>query len=229
MRNAKILHIGLAIMAVLFSSNAAAQANWRNCGAWRSVTEPLPTRSTYSVSDTARGRVLIFQGDVRPNESRFLATALASAGRIDEVWLHSPGGVATEGMAMARVLRARGLAVHIPARAMCASACTTAFLGGVIRTVSPQGFYGVHMFSRSDSQAVLDEMAREMHPSNPARAREFMENERMNARFATNQAQFVIEMGASMRLAQMMTDQTYSGLHCLSRIELNSTNVVNSD
>lgn len=79
-------------------------------------------------------------------DARMLDEALAS-GRFREVWLVSGGGHLPEGLAVGRVLRRHGMAVRVPAGYRCVSACTVAFLGGVIRTVDGDASYMVHAAS----------------------------------------------------------------------------------
>jgi hypothetical protein len=63
---------------------------------------------------------------------------------IYQVKLSSAGGAVTEGLAIGRILRQKNLKVTVPAGAKCASSCTIAFMGGVIRSVSPSAKFEVH-------------------------------------------------------------------------------------
>lgn len=64
-----------------------------------------------------------------------------------EVLLISGGGNLDEGVKVGEVLRRYGAAVRVPAGHQCVSACTVAFLGGVIRTVDKEASYEVHAYS----------------------------------------------------------------------------------
>jgi hypothetical protein len=89
-----------------------------------------------------------------------LAVALR-AGRYAEVWLNSGGGDSREGPRIGQVLRNFGMAVRVREGHLCASACTVAFLGGVIRTVDPGASYLVHAPS-GVRNAIPDEMMRRL-------------------------------------------------------------------
>jgi hypothetical protein len=69
------------------------------------------------------------------------------------VYFNSPGGSLLEGMAIGRVLRARGFETHVGARAsdagrpthgVCYSACPFAFAGGAERYLEEGSVLGVH-------------------------------------------------------------------------------------
>lgn len=64
-----------------------------------------------------------------------------------EVLLVSGGGNLDEGVKVGEVLRRYGAAVRVPSGQRCVSACTVAFLGGVIRTVDADASYEVHAYS----------------------------------------------------------------------------------
>ena len=101
---------------------------------------------TFDVQAVGARHVMVIDGAINTGDSQRLDAALKSAGRIDEVWLHSTGGVAAEGPLIGRVLRAHNLATRVPANYICVSACSIAFLGGVVRRIDPGGIYGVHTF-----------------------------------------------------------------------------------
>ncbi|MDD3328373.1 MAG: hypothetical protein PHW25_14920 [Zoogloea sp.] len=64
-----------------------------------------------------------------------------------QVWLYSGGGNLDEGIRMGRVLRQHRQFTYVPKGFICVSACTVAFLGGVLRDVAPGGAYEVHAYS----------------------------------------------------------------------------------
>ncbi len=100
----------------------------------------------FTVKTVGQSRVMIVNGAIAEGDAKRLETALNKAGRIDEVWLHSTGGTASEGPLIGRVLRARNLATRVPNNYICVSACSIAFLGGIVRRIDPGGIYGVHTF-----------------------------------------------------------------------------------
>lgn len=65
-----------------------------------------------------------------------------------QVWLHSGGGNLAEGIKVGETLRRHQQFTYVADGAMCVSACTVAFLGGVLRDVAPGGSYEVHAYSR---------------------------------------------------------------------------------
>ena len=67
--------------------------------------------------------------------------------RYVQVLLNSNGGSSTEGQRVCAVLRARGAWVRVAKGHHCISACTAAFLGGVIREVDEGGEFHVHSSS----------------------------------------------------------------------------------
>lgn len=64
-----------------------------------------------------------------------------------EVWLYSGGGDLAEGVKVGEVLRRHQAFVVVPDGSRCISACTVAFLGGVLRDVQQKGTYEVHAYS----------------------------------------------------------------------------------
>lgn len=103
---------------------------------------------TYKTKNTRGGVILLAMGSIKPGESARLANAIQRVGpRLAEIWLYSPGGTSVEGIKMGRLIRKKGLATRIPKGAMCFSACSMVFLGGVLRTVDAGGYYGVHMWT----------------------------------------------------------------------------------
>jgi hypothetical protein len=75
-----------------------------------------------------------------------------------EVVLEGPGGRASAGFEIFRMIRSARLATRVDT--VCASACTIAFLGGVERTISPSGRLGFH---RASFPGMDDD---DMHESN---------------------------------------------------------------
>ncbi|WP_040523101.1 hypothetical protein [Aliiglaciecola lipolytica] len=65
-----------------------------------------------------------------------------------QVWLHSGGGNLYEGVKIGLVLREFGSFVRVKKGDYCISACTIAFLGGVLRTVDEDATYQVHAYSK---------------------------------------------------------------------------------
>ncbi|HEU4654732.1 MAG TPA: ATP-dependent Clp protease adaptor ClpS [Steroidobacteraceae bacterium] len=85
---------------------------------------------------------LYVRGGIGQGAARQLELALQEHPQVRFVVLESPGGLASEGIRMGRVIRERGLNTFVESD--CASACTLAFLGGVKRYLSVEGRLGFH-------------------------------------------------------------------------------------
>lgn len=64
-----------------------------------------------------------------------------------EIWLNSGGGNLLEGVEIGRILREKKQFVRVANGMYCVSACTVAFLGGMLRTIDPGARYEVHAYS----------------------------------------------------------------------------------
>lgn len=122
----------------------------------------------------------------RPEEKQFFRGDSARLEEIlrrrgfAEVLLVSGGGNLDEGVKVGEVLRRYGAAVRVPAGHRCVSACTVAFLGGVMRTVDAEATYEVHAYS--GVREALDDEDRARIVSYPDRALEQRwRDERMTA------------------------------------------------
>lgn len=107
--------------------------------------------------------VIVAQGRIeRGEEERFaiyLREALERAGEGGEppvVAFHSGGGAVPGAFALGRAIRAAGLDTLVPRGGKCASSCTTAFLGGVHRSV--EGPFLIHSTSIDMLLAFTDEL-----------------------------------------------------------------------
>lgn len=106
--------------------------------------------STMSITFYKNGndRVLIANGEVDQNAAARLAEGIRQYGPIHEVWFNSPGGSSHQGVLMGEMIREHGASTRVLRGDGCASACSTAFLGGVMRKVEPGAVYGIHIYSR---------------------------------------------------------------------------------
>lgn len=64
-----------------------------------------------------------------------------------KIFLISGGGDLSEGVKIGRIFRRYGTYLVVPERASCVSACTVAFLGGMLREVEAGAKYKVHAYS----------------------------------------------------------------------------------
>lgn len=100
-------------------------------------------------------RVLLAEGVIDRDLPDRLAIILAEDPAIEEVWLRSPGGNARAGTEAGRILRSNGLPTRIPNGWTCFSACNFMFMGGIARTVEPEGSFMVHMFTFTNDRGVI--------------------------------------------------------------------------
>ncbi len=169
---------------------------------------------TYKTKNTRGGVILLAIGSIKPGESARLANAIQRVGpRLAEIWLYALGGTSVEGIKMGRLIRKKGLATRIPKGAMCFSACSMVFLGGVLRMVDAGGYYGVHMwtqFGQEGSEQILSAILKDVQAvqTKKMKAEVLINNvksllqsiEQRNADYARNRANYLIEMSISLRL-----------------------------
>ena len=98
-----------------------------------------------------------------------------------EVLLHSGGGNLAEGVAVGEALRRHKMAVRVGPKNHCVSACTVAFLGGVLRTVDESATYEVHAYS-GWSDGLADELKAELLTYPERTLRDLARKERQVAR-----------------------------------------------
>jgi hypothetical protein len=146
------------LCSVLFSTLPLSALAGELANALRLQGQTCPSRDldfphelSFGVFETNGLHILVVAGGIDTGDADRLRSYLRQAGPIDEVWLDSPGGIASEGPEIGKVLRAARLAVRVPAGFECISSCTLAFLGGIVRRVDPGGAYGVHTFFSSGS------------------------------------------------------------------------------
>lgn len=93
------------------------------------------------------GGVLSAEGSIDPGSAaRFAAEIEARGEYVKTVSLNSPGGALDDAMAMAMLVRDRGIATEVADGALCASSCPLFFAGGLTRTAGPKAAVGVHQF-----------------------------------------------------------------------------------
>jgi hypothetical protein len=93
------------------------------------------------------GGVLAAEGSIDPGAaSRFAAEIAARGEYVKTVSLNSPGGALDDAMAMAKLVRDKGIATEVADGAICASSCPLFFAGGLTRTAGPKAAVGVHQF-----------------------------------------------------------------------------------
>jgi len=95
----------------------------------------------------ASGGVLQAEGSIDSGAAARLAAELEARGEyVKKVSLNSPGGALDDAMAMAKLVRGKGLAAEVADGALCASSCPLLLAGGLTRTVGAKAAVGVHQF-----------------------------------------------------------------------------------
>lgn len=228
----------LTVTALLAAPPAAAQG-----GTYCLPNQPPPRFYTagfqadtmaFETRSVAGKQVLVATGGIGPDEARRFAAALAAAGHVDEVWLSSPGGVLREGIAMGRSIKKAGLATRIAAGSACMSACTFAFLGGPLRHIDADSWYGIHAFSvffdLKNLGTYLGAIGQYVKNNDQQGLREFlMSMERSNAQLAADCAKFLLEVSASLEFLTGTFGQKQLGMCYLNRAGLDRYNVANAD
>lgn len=110
-----------------------------------------------------KGGVLLAQGLIDVGTADRLKAEIEARGEyVKVVALDSPGGSLGDAMAMARLLRERGLATRVEDGALCASSCPLVMAGGASRAAGPKAAVGLHQFYAPDADRPA--------PGNPAQA-----------------------------------------------------------
>lgn len=91
--------------------------------------------------------VLLAEGSIDAGSASRLAAALEALGDyVRVVSLNSPGGSLDGAIAMARLIRGKGVSTEVVDGAVCASSCPLVLAGGLVRNVGPKAAVGVHQF-----------------------------------------------------------------------------------
>jgi len=174
-------------------------------------------------------RVVVAKGEFVDGDSQRLGGLITLAGRIDEVWFHSGGGLEIEGYRIGKLIRQTGLATRVPKGAKCASACTDAFLGGMLRFVDDERSVGIHMPTASHNQGLRSRVQGAVRQGGDAGAGEVIRHfEGAGARSAADWTRYVMSMGVSIRLVDKAVQVPANQMHWLSRSEMRSFNVTNA-
>ncbi|MBL8576598.1 MAG: hypothetical protein JNK47_05185 [Mesorhizobium sp.] len=93
------------------------------------------------------GGVLAAEGSIDIGSAARLAAELEARGKyVRVVSLNSPGGALEDAIAMAKLIRGKGISTEVEGGALCASSCPLVLAGGLERTVAPKAAVGVHQF-----------------------------------------------------------------------------------
>ena len=191
----------LACLALVFLPSRVALAQSDEM-TFRLVTPPNCGRAC-PVYVLGSGRITLDS----PRQFQALAASLPS--RRLPVYLTSQGGSLVGGIRLGLALREYGATVSVPSGAVCASACTYAFLGGVVRGVPQGARLGVHRFFARDA----DLAQRPVPPDLELQATALLTH-------------YVAAMGAHPALVNLAARVDHRTIHFLSPTELRRYGVV---
>ena len=190
-----------------------------------------PMRFTYGEVEGVH--VLRAEGVIDSDVAARLDAALKENGRVDEIWLRSPGGDARAGNEAGKLIRKLGVPTRIPSSWACFSACNFMFMGGPIRYVDDGGLFVVHMFTHvADKEALHEEVSKGVDSA----AQLIGDVEQDSAMLASEDNDFLIKMGVSRKLlTEVMYKQKAvagegdrSTRRCLTESETGRYNVANA-
>jgi len=141
------LGLGICLIVTVIYVAGAVQSLFADPEAMQ-VNQRLKNRSPlsdYTLRVSTDGTRLYLNGDLRIGITEQLALVLGQHTGISTIVLTSNGGRVVEGRGLARLIGEQGLDTHVSH--ICKSACATAYIGGVTRTLAPQGKLGFHQFS----------------------------------------------------------------------------------
>ncbi len=168
--------------------------------------------------------VLLLSGEIRAGDLKRVSEALAAAGQPPAfLALDSDGGALEEGMAVARLLRERGIGTVVGPRARCHSACAMIFFGGydrsarVARRVAlPGARIGVHRPRLASAGADRENL----RGSSVNQVYEVLQQR------VADQIRFMNEVEMPPRVQERLFATSHDSIHILTRAELASAGVV---
>lgn len=158
--------------------------------------------------------VMSAEGTIDIGASKRLEAELAARGEyVTTLSLNSPGGSLEDAMAMARMVRERGLMTEIADGALCASSCPLLFAGGVERRAGDKAAVGLHQFYS----------ATDLTKTNAAQA--MSDAQATAARIS----RYLAEMGVDPSLWLHALDTPPQALYYLTTQEMKTYRLVTSD
>lgn len=142
------VHTVFRVLVIAASATVLLSASVRMAGAWREYRHAYSDLVLFRpfVGVSADGTAISVRGEIVTGmATRFAAVAKARPD-LRNVRLMSTGGVLNEGMGIAAEIVSRGLSTEVVA--LCASACTMAFVGGrerVVREGDVVVFHGTYL------------------------------------------------------------------------------------
>jgi hypothetical protein len=152
------------------------------------TSRPLPSRDPgrFVTTDEAKlgqpmtfelgaGGLLTAEGSIEPGTAMRFAVEIEARGEyVKTISLNSPGGALDDAMAMAKLVRERGLRTEVADGSLCASSCPLLLAGGMVRSAGRLAAVGVHQFyaaapaisgpeqAMSDAQATTARISRHL-------------------------------------------------------------------
>lgn len=109
--------------------------------------------SLYSLTVDTTKTQLTIEGSIELGVSKAVRHLFTDNSDINQVNLNSPGGNIYEARALAKLFRENDLTTNNVK--LCASACTTAFVGGVYRLAAPGARFGFHQYRVDADYSVI--------------------------------------------------------------------------
>ncbi len=101
-------------------------------------------KDNYSLTLSRDGTVLTVSGDIAPGITQAVSVLVQGNAELKTVILQSAGGHIYEGRGLAKVFMKHTLETRVLEE--CSSACTTAFMGGIKRSIGSSARLGFHQY-----------------------------------------------------------------------------------
>ena len=211
---------GFAPKLLIYNARGPANACGPGCDRWIAIEGQVDDGSAARISrflrdDKNSKRPIYFHspgGSVRP--SYFIGRVLRSRKAVGRIGRTIATGCARGTQVDAACLKLKMAGGEVEAElttrnAMCNSACTYLFLGATTREVAPDAFVAVH-----NSRLTL-------HARGPFSAQQIADfKQRSMASADRERAAFVVSMGISRQLDDLIKTVKFESLHVLTRAEL---------
>lgn len=233
MRKLIILLLGASLLPGNVQAQVLDPVN-RGCYV-RDKSLPFVSRMTFTMRTAGRMRIMIASGGFDIDATARFNAFLPQAGRVDEIWLDSPGGVATQGIELGKAIRHAGIPTRVPTGFSCISACTMAFLGGPFRSLDAYSNYGIHAayndrfllkYAKSTSGNGIDKF-NELHDREVTYQQLGAQMQSYAARMGIS-SKFIADVMLSQKSIEATADGHLRSLYrCISISEAQRYNVVN--
>lgn len=196
------------------------------------LAAPGPGRAAiFDVRVEGRSVHVHLDGEIVKGDFDRLQRAYRVNGYITRLSFNSPGGNLVEALKMGRFVREHAIATHVPADAVCLSACPYIFMGGVVRDAHASARLGMHMASVSGSdgarEALLELLVNEEIDVETKLRHAINLFEQLGAIGLLEQVFYMLDMGVSPRLLYAVTHTDHFQMYVFDREELIATNLVN--